>query len=122
MAKVETTDDVSRMKTLFLWVALSPKQYHDLNAGKEVIPDEYSKRFGLRRTMLKAVERAHLFMDWSPEGSKGETHPKDYLAIQIEFSPLGYMRKMEQGVFCKYNPDEFRWTGPIQTVALPISR
>ena len=96
------------MKTLFLWVALSPKQYHDLNAGKEVIPDEYSKRFGLRRTMLKAVERAHLFMGWSPEGSKGETHPKDYLAIQIEFSPLGYMRKMEQGVFCKYKPDEFR--------------
>jgi hypothetical protein len=101
--------EVDQLESLILWVAFSPQQYEDLNEGKEVIPD------GLRRTMLKAVERAHLFMDWSPKGGKGETHPKDYVAVQIEISPLWYMRKMEAGILLKFKPNEYRWTGPIKS-------
>lgn len=108
--------EIDQMECLRLWVAFSPQQYGDLNEGKEVIPDEYTKRFGLRRTMLKAVERAHLFMDWSPQGEKGETHPKDYVAIQIEISPLGYMRKMEKNILLKFKPNEYRWNGSIKSV------
>ena len=54
-------------------------------------------------------------LDWSPQGEKNETHPKDYVAIQVEFSPLGYMRKMEEGIFCKCKAHEYRWTGPIKS-------
>ena len=50
------------METLRLWLALTSKD------GKEVQPDEYSKRFGLRQTPLEAAERAQYFMDWTPEG------------------------------------------------------
>ena len=107
--------EVDQMESLLLWVAFSPQQYAALNEGKEVIPEEYSKRFGLRRAMLKAVERAHLFMDWSPQGEKGETHPKDYVAIQIEISTLGYLRKMEMNILLKYTPNEYRWNGPIKS-------
>ena len=45
------TVKVQQQESLMLWIALAPKQYEDLNEGKEEIPDEYSKRFGLRCTM-----------------------------------------------------------------------
>lgn len=64
--------------------------------------------------MLKAPERINLFMSWSPDGSpqeKSVADIKEYLAVQIEISPLGYMRKMEQGILVKLKPDEHRWMG-----------
>jgi hypothetical protein len=66
--------------------------------------------------MLKAVERANLFMIWSPAGNSEEpsvADAKEYLAVQIEISPLGHMRKMEQGTLVKLKPDEYRWMGSI---------
>lgn len=51
------------METLRLWLALIPKQFEDLNNGKEVQPDEYSKRFGLRKNPLAAVARQRI-MSW----------------------------------------------------------
>ena len=108
--------DPAKLMTLTLWIALTKTQFDDLVNGKPVIPDEYSNRFGLRRTMLKAVERANLFMSWSPAGYSEEpsvADAKEYLAVQIKISPLGYMRKMEQGTLVKLKPDEYRWMGSI---------
>ena len=65
-------EDPAKLMTLTLWIALTKAQFDDLVNGKPVIPDEYSNCFGLRCAMLKAVERANLFMSWSPEGSSQE--------------------------------------------------
>ena len=74
------------METLRLWLALTPAQFEKLNKGEEVMPDEYSKRFGLRRTPLEAVERAQYFMDWSPDGPTGEFVAKDYVLFEMRHS------------------------------------
>ena len=66
------------MESIRLWIALAPSQLADLNAGREVCPDEFSGRFGLRLGPKEAVDRAQYFMDWTPEGLKGEYHQKDY--------------------------------------------
>ena len=64
------------MESIRLWLALTPKQFEDLNNGKEIQPDEYSKRFGLRKDPVAAVERAQYFNDWTPEGPKVSSVPR----------------------------------------------
>ena len=74
------------MDSIRLWLALTPKQFEDLNNGKEIQPDEYSKRFGLRKDPIAAVERAQYFNDWTPEGPKGEFCAKDYVLVEVELA------------------------------------
>ena len=40
------------MESIRLWLALTPKQFEDLNNGKEVQPDEYSKGLDYEKTRL----------------------------------------------------------------------
>ena len=101
------------IQTLTLWIAFTPKQLSDLQSRKPAWPDVYSKRFGLRTSPEKAVERAHSFMDWAPEGPRNQLSPKDFFLCQVEFSPLGYMNLVEQGVLLKYKDEEYRWSGCI---------
>ena len=96
------------MDSIRLWLALTPKQFEDLNNGKEIQPDEYSKRFGLRKDPVAAVERAQYFNDWTPEGPKGEFCAKDYV--------IGYLQKAEAGILLKYKPNEYRWQGTMKSV------
>ena len=79
-------------------LALTPKQFDDLNNGKEIQPDEYSKRFGLRKDPIAAVERAQYFNDWTPEGPKGEFCAKDYALVEVELTAIGYLQKAEAGI------------------------
>ena len=102
------------MDSLKLWVALSPEQLVDLNQGKDVHPDAYSGRFGLRAGPLEAVTRAQYFMDWTPEGMKGETHQKDYAVMEFEITALGYLQKVENGTLEKTKSTHYRWHGPIK--------
>ena len=90
------------MESIRLWLALTPKQFEDLNNGKEIQPDEYSKRFGLRKDPIAAVERAQYFNDWTPEGPKGEFCAKDYVLVEVELAAIGYLQKAEAGVLLKY--------------------
>ena len=101
------------IQTLTLWIAFTPKQLSDLQSRKPAWPDVYSKRFGLRTSPEKAVERAHTFMDWAPEGPRNQLSPKDFFVCRVEFSPLGYMNLVEQGVLLKYKDEEYRWSGCI---------
>lgn len=101
------------IQTLTLWIAFTPKQLSDLQSRKPAWPDVYSKRFGLRTSPEKAVERAHSFMDWAPEGPRNQLSPKDFFLCRVEFSPLGYMNLVEQGVLLKYKDEEYRWSGCI---------
>ena len=98
------------MESLTLGVALSPQQFEDLNGGRDVHPDEYSGRFGLRTAPAAAVDRAQYFMDWT-DGLKGEHHQKDYTVLQVEISALGYLQKMETGILEKVKYGEYRWYG-----------
>ena len=102
------------MESLKLWIALSPMQLEALNQGKEVFPDEYSGRSGLRTGPADAVNHAQYFMDWTPDGLKGEHHQKDYAVMEMEISALGYLQKMEGGVLEKTKPTEYRWYGPLK--------
>ena len=98
-------------------VGLDPyKQFDDLNNGKEVQPDEYSKRFGLRKDPVAAVERAQYFNDWTPEGPKGEFCAKDYVLVEVELTAIGYLQKAEAGILLKYKPNEYRWQGTMKAL------
>ena len=101
------------IQTLTLWIAFTPKQLSDLQSRKPAWPDVYSKRFGLRTSPEKAVERAHTFMDWSPDGPRNQWTPKDFFLCRVEISPLGYMNLVEQGILLKYKDEEYRWSGCI---------
>ena len=102
------------MDALKLWIALNPEQMEALNQGKDVFPDEYSGRFGLRIEPVGAVTRAQYFMDWTPDGLKGEYHQKDYVVLELEVTALGYLQKVEGGILEKRNPREYRWHGPLK--------
>ena len=102
------------MESVTLWIALSPQQFADLNSEKEVQPDEYSQRFGLRTSAVEAVDRAQYFMDWTPQGLKGEHHQKQFTVLQVEISALGYLQKMEAGILAKTKPGEYRWYGNLK--------
>ena len=102
------------METLKLWIGLNPEQLAALNQNKEVFPDEHSGRFGLRTAPDDAVNRAQYFMDWTPEGLKGEYHQKNYVALEMEISALGYLEKVEGGILQKMKPTEYRWYGPLK--------
>ena len=102
------------MESLKLWIALSPGQLAELNKGNGVLPDEFSGRFGLRTCPAAAVDRAQYFMDWTPDGLKGEHHQKDYAVMEMEISALGYLQKVEGGVLEKTKPTEYRWHGPVK--------
>ena len=102
------------MESIRLWLALTPEQFEDLNNGKEIQPDEYSKRFGLRKDPVAAVERAQYFNDWTPEGPKGEFCAKDYVLVEVELTAIGYLQKAEAGILLKYKPNEHRWQGTMK--------
>ena len=104
------------MESIRLWLALTPKQFEDLNNGKEIQPDEYSKRFGLRKDPIAAVERAQYFNDWTPEGPKGEFCAKDYVLVEVELTAIGYLQKAEAGILLKYKPNEYRWQGTMKAL------
>eukprot|EP00438_Fugacium_kawagutii_P000917 Skav211592 [mRNA] locus=scaffold2962:53741:54115:- [translate_table: standard] len=102
------------MESVKLWIALTPEQFDALNSGQDVQPDEFSGRFGLRTSPLEAVERAQYFMDWTPQGLKGEYHHKQFKVMEVEVSALGYMQKMESGILAKTKPGEYRWHGSLK--------
>ena len=74
----------------------------------------YSGRFGLRIEPVGAVTRAQYFMDWTPDGLKGEYHQKDYVVLELEVTALGYLQKVEGGILEKRNPREYRWHGLLK--------
>ena len=79
-------ESVNLMESLKLWLALTPPQFEALNKGEMVVPDEYSKRFGLRKTPEAAIERAKYFMEWTPSDvpENEKRDPKEYVLVEVE--------------------------------------
>lgn len=82
--------------------------------GRAVTPDEFSQRFGLRTSPAAAIERAHYFMEWTPEGPRGQFAPEHFTVSEVQISALGYMKKMEAGILANHKPGEYRWYGAMQ--------
>ena len=43
-----------------------------------------------------------------------EYHQKNYVALEMEISALGYLQKVEGGILQKMKPTEHRWYGPLK--------
>ena len=95
-----------------------PAQFECLNKKEEIEPDEYSKRFGLRQSPELAIERAKDFMEWTPKGvsEKEKMDPKEYVLVEVELTPIGYLQKCESGVLLKYKTNEYRWHGGMKAM------
>ena len=78
------------------WVALNSEQVDALFA-EGAKPDEYSQRFGLRRTPVEALGRAAEFMAWRPRGQSEEPNPKSFVLCRVFVPASGYMIMTEQG-------------------------
>ena len=98
---------------LVLYVGLTPLQRISLFSGEAVQPDSSSQRFGLRTTPHAAIERAHYFMEWSPEGPKGEVRLGEVLAYKFRLTSYGYIRCVRMGSSCTRNHASIGGMGPF---------
>ena len=100
--------------SLVLFLALTEDQFAATQRGTEAIPDLFSKRFGMRTTPQAAVHRAEEFMNWKQTEEDKRTL-KSFIVVQVEITPLGYMKKCESDILHKYKVGEYRWQGPIKS-------
>eukprot|EP00435_Cladocopium_sp_Y103_P037609 s3789_g10.t1 len=99
--------------TLTLWIAFTPKQCEELQAGKELHPYADSLRFDLRKGPEDILEQQYV-MDWSPTGFSVEARPKSFKFCKMEITCLGDMHAMESDIFIKSWTGEYRWYGALQ--------
>ena len=105
---------------LTLHIALSPIQFQALLDQRPIVPDPYSSR-GLRTDPLKALERAHYFMNWSaPYASPSpQTEIKKFMLCKINFSPVGVLTLQQEGLLEPGDGRDadrkgyFRYKGPL---------
>ena len=94
---------------LKLHVALSPIQFQMLLDRHPILPGPYSGRFGLRSDPLKAIERAHYFMNWS----------KKFMLCTVSFTPIGVLTLQQAQILepgdgqSASRPGYYRYTGPM---------
>ena len=100
---------------LTVFVGLTPYQQECVVTEETIFPDNHSRRFGLRTTCRAAIERAHYFMEWSPEGPKGEVKMEEVTPYKIKFTPFGYMQMVETGKLVYTKPGEYRWRDVLRT-------
>ena len=79
---------------IVLYLGVTPLQLESLRRGYEITPDQHSRRFGLRSGPHGAIERAHYFMNWSPEGNLGICSIEEMKAVKVFISGLGYLRNV----------------------------
>ena len=92
------------MESIRLWLALTPKQFEDLDNGKEIQPDEYSKRFGrlLPSSVLSTSMIGHRKVQ------RVSFVPKTMSWSRSKWPPLAIFRKPSR---------EFSWNiSPMNTV------
>ena len=106
---------------LKLHVALSPIQFAMLMDRRPILPDPYSGRFGLRSDPLKAIERAHYFMNWSAPYAEPppRTQIKKFMLCTVSFTPVGILTLQQSQILepgdgtNASRPGYYRYTGPM---------
>ena len=102
-------------------VALSPIQFQMFLDRRPILPDPYSGRFGLRSDPLKAIERAHYFMNWSAPYAEPppRTQIKKFRLCTVSFTPIGILTLQQSQIL---EPGDgtgasrlgyYRYTGPM---------
>ena len=77
------SSDLQPIDRIRLWVGLTPDQFTDLESKGKASPPK-GDRFGLRLEAMPALKRANLFQG-------GDYHPKQIIAVQVEFTATGYL-------------------------------
>ena len=106
---------------LKLHVALSPIQFQMLLDRRPILPDPYSGRFGLRSDPLKAIERAHYFMNWSAPYAEPppRTQIKKFMLRTVSFTPIATLTLQQSQILepgdgtSASRPGYYRYTGPM---------
>ncbi len=88
-----------------LWVGLTPEQLDALRTNNELEPG-VGGRFGMRMYPKDAIDRAILF-------EEGEVHPKNFTAVQVVLTPLGFTTFIQHDVLEKKG-NWWRWWGSLQ--------
>ena len=102
--------------SLKLWIKLSPEQLDGLNRGYEVVPDDRSRRYGLRMGPMDTGDSSRFFLDWAPGVviQDSDIQQRGYAVMEMEISALGYLQKMEGGVLERPDPTVYRWHGSLR--------
>ena len=106
---------------LTLHIALSPIRFQALLDQRPILPDPCSCGFGLRMDPIKALERAHYFMNWSaPYASPApQMEIKKFMLCKIHFSPVGVLPLQQAGLLEPGDGRDadrkgyFRYKGPL---------
>ena len=101
-------------------VALSPIQFQMWLDRRPILPDRYSGRFGLRSDPLKAIERAHYFMNWSAPYAEPppRTQIKKFMLCTVSFTPIGILTLQQSQILepgdgtSASRPGYYCYTGP----------
>ena len=88
-----------------LWVGLTPEQLDALRTNNELEPG-VGGRFGMRMYPKDAIDLAIFF-------EEGEVHPKNFTAVQVVLTPLGFTTFMQHDVLEKKG-NWWRWGGSLQ--------
>ena len=103
-----------------LYVALTPSQAEAVLNGLGAMPEESSKRFGLRTSKMAAVQRSQYFHDWEVRYGFGQTPGlthKEFVVIVVvtmRITSSGFVSKMCGEILQKMNTEEYRWHGGLQ--------
>ena len=77
-----------------LYLALTPSQAEAVLNGLGAMPQESSKRFGLRTNKMAAVQRSQYFHEWEARYGSGEnpglTH-KDFVVVTMRITSFGFV-------------------------------
>ena len=82
------------MESLRLWLALTPKQFEDLNNGKGIHLTITPNVLGYEKTRWLPLNVRSI----SSEGRKGEF----CALVEVELTAIGYFQKAEAGILLKY--------------------
>ncbi|CAE7599243.1 unnamed protein product [Symbiodinium sp. CCMP2456] len=117
MRNFEDLEDTKvRSNGIELWVALTSHQVSLLDSEEGAPPDPYSNRYGLRRRAAEALERAHCFMQWRPDGeSRPSLSHKDFTLCKINITAEGYLFLCETGQMYSSKPGEWRLLGNLRS-------
>ena len=77
-----------------LYVALTPSQAEAVLNGLGAMPEESSKRFGLRTSKMAAVQRSQYFHDWEVRYGFGQTPGlthKEFVVVTMRITSAGFV-------------------------------
>ena len=103
------------MDGLVLFVALTPGQFQEFQEKGSCKPDQFSGRFGLRKTAEAAIQRSHYYMNWTSWTSFENLYgKKDFVLLKITITARGFLTLTERDILVRKKPDQYQLYGDLQ--------